>query len=135
MCEFDKPDKTFTPNLYLLIFYLYITYYWSFPLLLFWRLTVDMFPNLFFPTAFQNKSVLNKKQREWIICSLKSILNILSRSVNNATLSIFTSSARRELAEMWELFLNVDFSSVTTIVLAELDHLGGHKTSLKHQIR
>ena len=31
---------------------------------------------------------------------------------------------------MWELFLNVDFSSVTTIVLAELEHLRGHKTNL-----
>ena len=36
---------------------------------------------------------------------------------------------------MRELFLNVDFSSVTTIVLAELDHLGGHKTSLKYEIQ
>ena len=57
------------------------------------------------------------------------------RSVNNATLSIFTSSKRRKLAERWELFLNVDFSSDTTIVSAELEHLGGHKTSLKYQIR
>ena len=70
--------------------------------------------------GLQNKSILNKKQREWIICSPKSILNILPRSVNNATLSIFTSSERRELAERWELFLNVDFNSDTTIVLAEM---------------
>ena len=44
------------------------------------------------------------------------------RSVNNATLSFFTSSERRELVEKLELFLNVHFSSVTTIVSAELEH-------------
>ena len=59
--------------------------------------------------GLQSKSILNEKQREWIICSPKSILNIIPRSVNNATLSIFTSSERRELAERWELFHNVDF--------------------------
>ena len=48
--------------------------------------------------GLQNKSILNEKQREWIICRPKSI-NILPRSVNNATLSIFTSLERRELAE------------------------------------
>ena len=31
-----------------------------------------------------------------------------------------------------ELFLNVHFGSDTTIVLAELERLGGHKPSLKH---
>ena len=41
--------------------------------------------------------------------------------VNNATLSIFTSSGRRELVERWELFLYVDFSSDTKIVSAELE--------------
>ena len=51
-------------------------------------------------------------------------------SVNNTTRSIFTSSEQRELAERWELFLNVDFSSDTTIVLAELEHLGDHKNKL-----
>ena len=36
---------------------------------------------------------------------------VVDRKVsNNATLSIFTSSERRELAEKWELLLNVDFS-------------------------
>ena len=30
---------------------------------------------------------------------------------------------------------NVDFSSHTTIVLAELQHLDVHKTNLKHHIR
>ena len=34
------------------------------------------------------------------------------------------SSERREFAERRELFLNVDFSSDTTIALAELEHLG-----------
>ena len=34
--------------------------------------------------GLQNKSILNEKQREWIICSPKSILNIRPRSVNNA---------------------------------------------------
>ena len=41
--------------------------------------------------GLQNKSILHAKQREWIICSPKSILNILPRSGNNVTLSIFTS--------------------------------------------
>ena len=49
--------------------------------------------------GLQNKSILNDKQRELIICNPKSILNILPRSVNNATLSIFTSSGRREHGE------------------------------------
>ena len=31
----------------------------------------------------------------------------------------------------WKVSLNIDFSSGTTIVSAELEHLGGHKTSLK----
>ena len=68
--------------------------------------------------GLQNKSILHAKQREWIICSPKSILNILPRSVNNATLSIFTSSGDET---RWDVrAVNVYFSSVTTIVLAEL---------------
>ena len=50
--------------------------------------------------GLQNKRILNAKQREWIICSPNSILNILPRSVNNATLSTITSAGRRELTDM-----------------------------------
>ena len=35
-----------------------------------------------------------------------------------------------ELAKKWELFLIVDFSSDTAIVLAEQKSLGGHKTTV-----
>ena len=69
--------------------------------------------------GLQNKIILRAKQRERknkeIICSAKSIFSTLSsfcKQRHSEHFHVFRSG-RRELAERWELFLNVDFSSDT----------------------
>ena len=77
----------------------------------------------------RNKIIIRARQSEWIICS--------PHSVNNAALSILTSSERHELAESRgkSCSLTLTLAQNNTIVLAELEPLRGHKTSLKNKIQ
>ena len=83
--------------------------------------------------VLQNKIILHAKQRESIILYSQH----RPRSVSNATLSIFASSKRRELAESCFLTL---ISAQTVLTLQSFEQnwsrvLVVKKTSLKHQIR
>ena len=68
--------------------------------------------------GLQNKSNLHEKQRKWIICNPKSILNTVLNTVLVQHFHVFRTT--RICWEMWKLLLNVDFSSDITIVIAGL---------------
>ena len=92
--------------------------------------------------GLQNKIILRAKQRERknkeIICSAKSIFSTLSSFCKQRHSEHFTSSGQDDVNSLRGESCSLTLTSaqtLSTVVLADLEPFGGHKTSLKHQIR